>query len=209
MLPTLIGSAFFASQTGHWWLVLTSAMSAVLFVLVAVWRKSFSGLIGSISFDGKHFWLANRKLTRLALIWPTTVRNQIAEFLRERAAEPHRLAELQQLRAKNFELPEPHLAFLGYQRENPVGISLIAGFPHLLVCGATGAGKSVLLAQLINSWLAQNTDSTFFLIDFKAGETFAKFNSKNRVRAVVTDQNIEKSSGWLKPMRMLRATKSK
>jgi FtsK/SpoIIIE family len=205
MLPTLIGSAFFASQTGHWWLVLTSATSAVLFLLVALWRKSFSGLVGGVSFDGKNFWLANRKLTRLALIWPTTVRHKITEFLRERAAEPERQAELEQLRARNFELPEPNLAFLGYQRENPVGISLIAGFPHLLVCGATGAGKSVLLAQLINSWLAQNTDSTFFLIDFKAGETFAKFESRNRVRAVVTDQNIDETAELVNSLEALLA----
>jgi len=62
--------------------------------------------------------------------------------------------------------------------------------PHALVCGTTGAGKSVALTTYITSLARQTAPDALrlLLLDGKGGETFAPFSSlAHLARPVVTD----------------------
>lgn len=80
----------------------------------------------------------------------------------------------------------------------PVGMNLsgksifanLAKMPHLLVAGATGSGKSVLLNVLITTLLMSNTpdDLKFIMIDPKMVELNAYHDIPHLMLPVVTDQ---------------------
>lgn len=206
MLPTIIGSLFFASQTGHWWLAVSSVISFVIFLGVALFRRGFRQEAELNYRSGRYYW-GRKRLSRAAMFWPTQIKVKAEELLAFAEQAPQRAQQLKLLEARNYQLAEPNLGFLGFHGVRAVGLELATGFPHLLICGATGAGKSVLLGRWLGSLLSQQTDAQFFLVDFKAGETFARFANLAGVRALATDQSLDGLQTLLQTLEELLASR--
>ena len=106
-----------------------------------------------------------------------------------------------------YELMSNSHFMAGSSTSVPVGISLdghalftdIAKAPHMLVCGATGSGKSVFLNSIICSLLFKNTpdELQFFMVDPKRVE-MAKYAPLKSMCTVYTD--VDKSIGMLEAM---------
>lgn len=85
------------------------------------------------------------------------------------------------LESKEFQKSEAHLPIaLGIDYENNIAVADLAKMPHLLIAGATGQGKSVLLNNIILSLLYRLSpaDLKLVLIDPKQVE----FNRYNRIK---------------------------
>lgn len=78
---------------------------------------------------------------------------------------------------------------VGITQSGPLGIDLVAGSPHVLVAGTTGAGKSELLRTMIVGGAARHSpdELTFLLIDFKGGAGLAPLEGLPHCVGVVTD----------------------
>lgn len=63
-------------------------------------------------------------------------------------------------------------AFLRYGLTIPIKLG-IAAYPHMLLTGSSGSGKSISLIFLIGKLLQANPDVVIFLCDFKNSEDFA------------------------------------
>jgi len=66
-------------------------------------------------------------------------------------------------------------------------IADLSKMPHLLVAGATGSGKSVLLHSIISSLIVNNTDVKLALIDPKTVELTAYANVKQLLYPIITE----------------------
>lgn len=77
---------------------------------------------------------------------------------------------------------------LGADERGPVTIDIAAQGPHVMLAGAPGAGKSILLETLVSSLLLHNRpdELNLILVDFKGGATFARFADIPHVVGVVT-----------------------
>jgi S-DNA-T family DNA segregation ATPase FtsK/SpoIIIE len=77
---------------------------------------------------------------------------------------------------------------IGMSVDGDVIFSDIAKMPHMLVCGATGSGKSVFMNSLISSLLFKNTpdDLQFYMIDPKKVE-LSKYAPLSSMCNVFTD----------------------
>lgn len=85
------------------------------------------------------------------------------------------------LESKEFQKSEAHLPIaLGIDYENNIAVADLAKMPHLLIAGATGQGKSVLLNNIILSLLYRLSPANLklVLIDPKQVE----FNRYNRIK---------------------------
>lgn len=80
---------------------------------------------------------------------------------------------------------------LGVQANNKTLTLDVASAPHVLIAGATGSGKSVLLNTMINSLLFKNTPLTanFIMIDTKQVELTVYNQLPHLRQPIITDVN--------------------
>lgn len=81
---------------------------------------------------------------------------------------------------------------LGVDVDSNVITSTIDSFPHLLVCGTTGSGKSVFIHSIIMSLIMRNYPSElkFILIDPKKVE-FSKYNGMPHLYCPIVDDAVK------------------
>lgn len=82
----------------------------------------------------------------------------------------------------------PGEVILGYSRNGPFKLRFSDEYPHMLVGGTTGSGKSVFLRQLIVQLiLSGNVD--LYLIDLKFGVEFSVFRNCKYVKEYAENEN--------------------
>ncbi|WP_240951482.1 FtsK/SpoIIIE domain-containing protein [Caldanaerobacter subterraneus] len=82
----------------------------------------------------------------------------------------------------------PGEVILGYSRDGPFKLRFSDEYPHMLVGGTTGSGKSVFLRQLIvQLLLSGNVD--LYLIDLKFGVEFSVFRNSRYVKEYAENED--------------------
>ena len=76
---------------------------------------------------------------------------------------------------------------LGADASGPVTVDLATEGPHMMLGGATGAGKSILLQTLVTALLLANRpdELNLVLVDFKGGGVFLPFENCPHVTALI------------------------
>lgn len=93
---------------------------------------------------------------------------------------------LNDLAASAHDLP----IILGKTHDGHNLIADLSKMPHLLVAGATGSGKSVLLHSIISSLIVNNVDVKMALIDPKTVELSAYAGIKQLLYPIVTEPDV-------------------
>ena len=113
--------------------------------------------------------------------------------------------EINQDNYKNYYKKD--FVYFGKNENNQNIYKEINEMKHLLVVGQSGAGKSVLVNNLINSLLYNKTK--MFLIDLKSGVEFYKYNKYNFVKVIDNLKDLEKMLENLKNVMEKRLEKMK
>lgn len=85
--------------------------------------------------------------------------------------------------------PGPAATPVGVATSGPLEFDLVRDGPHLLIAGATGAGKSELLRSFVTGLAVRRPpdDIAFLLIDYKGGAAFGGCSAFPHVVGLVTD----------------------
>ena len=174
LLPTLVMSVVVASVSGYWQLLAYSLVGAATQFVIWAWnRRMRLAEDSSIEFGTDRVLLNHRRLPAKLALWPREVRKRVAQAWNENLAQPTP-EEIRRIIAQTTgDLPvlgiEPGTAsrvLLDWQRE-----------PHSLLVGPTGAGKSVLLGEVLTDLerLAGARPLTLWFLDFKRGQTIRTY----------------------------------
>lgn len=190
LIPSMLMGSVLAASSGNWFFLLASVFGSLLAALLNVQFQAYSRALGDLSFSGKHFYLGDQKLSRLAFFWPPEIKQKVLAFLLALENSPKRLELTSKLVESNFLLTERGLGYIGFVAAEPVGINLLSGYPHLAIIGPTGSGKSFLLERYFKSLYAQPQQFQFVLIDFKMAATFAIYSDKPRISGPFSENNL-------------------
>lgn len=176
-LPGLAIGVFYALQYGNWIFLLAMLLSAAASTLS---RRSVAGPI-AIERDGLDFRVNGRLLSQWPILWNANHRDAVyREVIRPTGDEVERAIA----RAQAEQRATGSLLLGVSDGLQPVTITPNQSAPHLLIVGASGSGKSVLLANLARS-VDQLID-----IDFKGGGNLAELPAVLRLNNLDDEQQV-------------------
>jgi S-DNA-T family DNA segregation ATPase FtsK/SpoIIIE len=194
LLPSLIYAAVFAIQGNNPWMMVATFVSTLL-ALVVRWRINLRGVPNeqtSFRLEGDRVWLDDRRLSRSALFWTRAENKFVFEQVSALLAESSSVRG--QYVGSHFELQSDSLDFvLGFNSQLVIR-NLRRDGPHTILVGPTGAGKTVLLNQMLST-LIRFSRIELLLLDFKGGTGLARF--KIHSSEFATDHDVDAASRLL------------
>ncbi len=194
LLPTLVYALVFAIQGNNPWMLVASFASTFVAVL-ARWRLSrriAPAEQTQFRVDGERVWLDDRRLPRSSLLWTPAENRFVYEKVRAEL-DDNGLARRDYLNG-DFDVGENSLDFVLGFNEELVLRNLKRDGPHMILIGPTGAGKTVLLGQLLST-LIRFSRIEMLLVDFKGGTGLAGF--KAHASAFATDHDTDATADLL------------
>lgn len=201
LIPSLIFGAFLGFTSGVWHLFAMSLVTAIIWPLINRFKSRVRDPDLEVRIEGNRAFIGERRLPKAQIFWRRSWQELVNQFVLDASQVRNSRLRLENRRTMGFQSTQPFSFWLGVQGNADIELDLSTQGPHLILVGPTGAGKSELLKILVTSLLQQaQTDRLLFLIDFKGGSTFNRFDSHPSVKEVVTDLSesaLSQALQWL------------
>jgi hypothetical protein len=194
LLPSLAYAIAFAIQGNNPWMMVTSFLTTLLAVVVR-WRTTKRAAPTehtAFRIDGERIWLDDRRLPKSALLWSDAENRFVYEKVRASLSQESSVRSAYS--NGEFEAGENSLDFILGFNEELVRRNLERDGPHAILVGPTGAGKTVLLRQLLST-LIRFSRIELNLLDFKGGTGLAEFKAHSI--SFATDHNVDEAAELL------------
>ena len=191
LVPSVILGLVAGPTTGAWHMLALALLSLIIFSLAARSRRSRDvDLSKPIDIVDGLVYIGDSQLPRWQIFWKQEWHDALYRKLKPELQTRRTIARLTEAHQWLEQTPGGFTVGATESGE-PVTLKLDGAEAHLLVIGATGSGKSILLKQLVSGALASpealEGRFRFWLLDFKGGAAFAGYSTSPAVERYVTD----------------------